>query len=60
MANIVIKDLCESVDLDRQAMSLVRGGSRVPARQGGYIGALKNTKKTLWADLIKTKRQIML
>lgn len=33
MANIVIKDLTESVDLDRQAMVAITGGSRTPGRQ---------------------------
>lgn len=60
MTKIVIKDLPESIELDRQAMGLVVGGSRSSSRQGAYIGALKNKKKTLWADLIRTKRQMQL
>ncbi len=60
MARIVIKDLSDSIELDRRAMSLVVGGSRSSVRQGAYIGATKNRKKTFWADLIRTKRQMML
>lgn len=33
MANIVIKDLPESVDLDRKAMTAISGGSRTRGRQ---------------------------
>ena len=33
MANIVIKDLTESVDLDRKAMIAISGGARTPGRQ---------------------------
>lgn len=33
MATIVIKDLQESVDLDRQAMTAITGGARSRARQ---------------------------
>jgi len=33
MANIVIKDLSESVDLDRKAMTAITGGSRTRGRQ---------------------------
>lgn len=33
MATIVIKDLQESVDLDRQAMTAITGGARNRARQ---------------------------
>lgn len=32
MAKIVIKDLTESVDLDRQAMVAIMGGARTPGR----------------------------
>lgn len=33
MAKIVIKDLTESVDLDRQAMAAISGGARLRGRQ---------------------------
>lgn len=33
MAHIVIKDLPESVDLDRQAMTAITGGARTRGRQ---------------------------
>jgi len=33
MARIVIKDLTESVDLDRAAMIAIMGGARTPGRQ---------------------------
>ena len=33
MARIVIKDLTESVDLDREAMIAIMGGARTPGRQ---------------------------
>lgn len=33
MATIVIKDLAESVDLDRQAMTAITGGARTRGRQ---------------------------
>jgi hypothetical protein len=36
MSTIVIKDLPESVDLDRQAMRAVVGGARVTGRQGDF------------------------
>lgn len=32
MATIVIKDLTESIDLDRQAMQAITGGARVRGR----------------------------
>lgn len=32
MANIVIKDLTESIDLDRQAMASIIGGARTRGR----------------------------
>jgi hypothetical protein len=32
MASIVIKDLSESIDLDRQAMTAITGGARVRGR----------------------------
>jgi hypothetical protein len=32
MATIVIKDLAESIDLDRQAMHAITGGARVRGR----------------------------
>ena len=33
MSNILIKDLAESVDLDREAMTAITGGARVRASQ---------------------------
>jgi hypothetical protein len=33
MARIVIKDLTESIDLDREAMIAIMGGARTPGRQ---------------------------
>ena len=33
MATIVIKDLADSVELDRQAMTAITGGSRIRGRQ---------------------------
>jgi hypothetical protein len=33
MASIVIKDLPESIDLDRQAMTAILGGARARGRQ---------------------------
>jgi hypothetical protein len=32
MANLIIKDLTDSVELDRQAMAAIVGGARVGAR----------------------------
>ncbi len=32
MAKLIIKDLTESVDLDRQAMAAIIGGARIGAR----------------------------
>lgn len=37
MATIVIKDLPESIDLDRQAMTAITGGARMRGRQT-YVG----------------------
>lgn len=39
MANIVIKDLTESIDLDRQAMTAVIGGSRLSRQQAPLASA---------------------
>ncbi|MGH8808791.1 MAG: hypothetical protein ACREX0_13020 [Noviherbaspirillum sp.] len=39
MSTIVIKDLPESVELDRQAMSAIMGGARVGGRQGAFSRA---------------------
>jgi hypothetical protein len=39
MASIVIKDLTESTELDRQAMLAIAGGSRLRAGSGGTAGA---------------------
>jgi hypothetical protein len=33
MASIVIKDLPDSIDLDRQAMTAITGGARIRGRQ---------------------------
>ena len=37
MAIIVIKDLPENIELDRQAMIAISGGARAPGRQT-YVG----------------------
>lgn len=36
MANIIIKDLTESVDLDRKAMTAIIGGARAGGRQAAF------------------------
>lgn len=36
MANIIIKDLTESVDLDRKAMTAIIGGARAGGRQPAF------------------------
>jgi hypothetical protein len=36
MAIIVIKDLSDSVDLDRQAMAAIIGGGRISARRTSF------------------------
>jgi hypothetical protein len=43
MATIVIKDLTESIDLDRQAMASIIGGART---RGRYIPARATTSST--------------
>jgi hypothetical protein len=45
MAILVIKDLPESVDLDRQAMAAITGGSKVPLRQTMLA---RTTSSTVW------------
>jgi len=47
MATIVIKDLTESIDLDRRAMTSIIGGARtrgryIPARTTGGINRIVN------------------
>ncbi|HJW24121.1 MAG TPA: hypothetical protein VJ576_04420 [Rhodocyclaceae bacterium] len=44
MAKIVIKDLTESVDLDRQAMVAITGGARIRGRHplAGYTPLRSN------------------
>lgn len=37
MPTIVIKDLLESIDLDRQAMAAITGGARLRGRQPGLM-----------------------
>jgi hypothetical protein len=36
MASIVIKDLTESIELDRQAMTAITGGARTRGRQPSF------------------------
>lgn len=45
MANIVIKDLQESIDLDRKAMVAIIGGSRAGGRQ-----------HVLWDTIFRTNK----
>lgn len=45
MANIVIKDLTESVDLDRQAMIAITGGARTPGRQTFPVQAISRSNR---------------
>ncbi|BAL24497.1 hypothetical protein [Azoarcus sp. KH32C] len=40
MATIVIKDLPENMDLDRQAMQAITGGARLRGRPGVTVRAL--------------------
>lgn len=49
MANIVIKDLLESIDLDRQAMTAITGGSRFrgPQPLAGRAGTLVHTTRII-------------
>ncbi len=68
MTIIVIKDLPESVDLDRQAMAAIAGGARTGSRQifaGGTI--FRSTRivnyparvsGTLFADVFQPPRRI--
>lgn len=46
MAKIVIKDLTESVDLDRQAMLAISGGART-SRQGFSTQAIARSTRIL-------------
>ena len=39
MALINVKDLAQSVELDRKAMLAIVGGARAGARQIGFVGA---------------------
>ena len=41
MATIVIKDLSENTELDRQAMLAIAGGARVRAGAAGAAGAAR-------------------
>jgi len=45
MATIVIKDLTESVDLDRQAMSSIIGGARTRGRQSLPVRTIFNSTR---------------
>jgi len=45
MSTIVIKDLPESVDLDRQAMKSVIGGARTAGRQGVFGRAVPSSDR---------------
>ncbi len=53
MATLVIHDLPESVELDRQAMSAVTGGSMVQTRQTLFVRrhALTGLPRTVFAGL---------
>jgi hypothetical protein len=42
MASIAIKDLSDSVELDRQAMAAIVGGARSGARYGSLLQAAAN------------------
>lgn len=37
MSKLVIKDLTDSVELDREAMAAIVGGARIGARQSGAV-----------------------
>lgn len=58
MARIVIKDLPDSVELDREAMGRVLGGARASAGGRGK-NPLQKKSKTLWGDLLQTRRSLM-
>jgi hypothetical protein len=58
MSTIVIKDLPESVDLDRQAMRTVIGGARTAGRQSsvGQIGQAAIGRSVLGGESILNYR----
>lgn len=58
MARIVIKDLPDNIELDREAMGRVLGGSRARSGARGK-SALQRKSKTLWGDLLETRRNLM-
>lgn len=43
MANITIKDLPESIELDREAMHAITGGARGGNRHANYLRILPNS-----------------
>lgn len=45
MAVIVIRDLPESVDLDREAMVAITGGARAPGRQTFFGRATRSSSR---------------
>ena len=53
MAIIVIKDLPESTELDRQAMLAIAGGSRLRAGNAGSAGLVRQgTRRIRLFDLV--------
>lgn len=58
MTKLVIKDLPESIELDRQAMRSVHGGSRLSSARAGKA-SLKPVSKTLWGDLMRTRQSLL-
>ena len=47
MAKIVIKDLTESVDLDRKAMLAITGGARTRGRQAALAHRISHLPRVL-------------
>ncbi|HJV28639.1 MAG TPA: hypothetical protein VJ673_23370 [Aromatoleum sp.] len=45
MATIVIKDLPENMDLDRQAMQAITGGARLRGRPGVAVRAVPRAQR---------------
>jgi hypothetical protein len=59
MTRIVIKDLPDNIELDRQAMGQVLGGSRLKGANAKGAKRLKPASKTLWGDLLETRRSLL-
>lgn len=59
MARIVIKDLPDSIELDRQAMGMVVGGARGRAKNARGKNPLQRKSNTLWGDLLETRRSLL-